>query len=556
MLTELTIHNLVLIESLTLSFTRGLSVLTGETGAGKSILLDGIGLALGARAESRMVRAGADKASISAHFSVETLPTLQALLHEQDIACDDELLVRRTLNKDGKSKAFINDTPVSIQLLKSVGAHLMEIHGQHDQRGLLDASTHLAVLDDYVADAALLQHVSTSYAAWKEAVKAHDILLKRIEAARAEAEYVEHAYNELSQLNPQHGEEEELAATRTAMQHQEQIIQTMQEALQALQEPTAVTSVLSQAERVLARLPDAAAALVAPATAALDRAHIELQEAVDQIELFAQQTGYDVQALEAAEERLFALRDMARKHRCHVDELAEKCAELQQKVEALASGEGNLLEAKQAIDTTRHAFLNHAQALSKKRHVAAAALQTSIQHELAGLKMGRATIAVELTEQPEADWHAGGIDRAQFVASTNPGSNMAPLHKIASGGELSRFMLACKMALSNQHGIASMIFDEIDTGVGGAVADKIGSRLRILAEAGYQVLCVTHLPQVAAHGHQHFMVQKDQQAEPTTTSVQPLNAVEREQEIARMLAGEGVTSEATAAAKKLLENAA
>ena len=549
MLTGLSIRDVVLIEALDLEFANGLGVLTGETGAGKSILLDALGLALGARADSGLVRAGADKAQVTASFDAPA--NVVALLGENDIEIDvgEPLLIRRSVKADGGSKAFINDQPCSAALLRDVGASLVEIHGQHDDRGLLNPRGHRALLDAFGrCDTAT---AAANFTSWHEAKVRLDIAREALENAARDQEWLEHAVAELAAFNPQPGEEEELAGERSDMQKGERIAEDLKAVLESFDGPKSGLALIRSAARKLDRLADAHP-LLAEALTSLDRAVIEASEAEDKLNAAARAIEYEPARLDEIEERLFELRALARKHNVAPDgiiALQERLAAQLQSIEA--GGEGlALLEAE--VAAKHAAYVTSATALSETRRASAAKLDAAVKVELAPLKLDAAQFQTSVEQLPEDRWAASGMDRVEFLISTNPGAPFAPLAKIASGGELSRFILALKVALAEEGGAATIIFDEIDRGVGGAVAAAIGERLARLAQHT-QLLAVTHSPQVAAKGKAHYFIAKSSQGTVTRTGVVLLDHEARSQEIARMLSGAEVTDEARAQAKRLLE---
>jgi len=549
MLTGLSIRDVVLIEALDLEFANGLGVLTGETGAGKSILLDALGLALGARADSGLVRAGADKAQVTASFDAPA--NVVALLGENDIEIEvgEPLLIRRSVKADGGSKAFINDQPCSAALLRDVGASLVEIHGQHDDRGLLNPRGHRALLDAFGrCDTAT---VAANFTSWHEAKVRLDIAREALENAARDQEWLEHAVAELAAFNPQPGEEEELAGERSDMQKGERIAEDLKAVLESFDGPKSGLALIRSAARKLDRLADAHP-LLAEALTSLDRAVIEASEAEDKLNAAARAIEYEPARLDEIEERLFELRALARKHNVAPDgiiALQERLTAQLQSIEA--GGEGlALLEAE--VAAKHAAYVMSATALSEARRVSAAKLDAAVKVELAPLKLDAAQFQTAVEQLPEDRWAASGMDRVELLISTNPGAPFAPLAKIASGGELSRFILALKVALAEEGGAATIIFDEIDRGVGGAVAAAIGERLARLAQHT-QLLAVTHSPQVAAKGKAHYFIAKSSQGTVTRTGVVLLDNEARSQEIARMLSGAEVTDEARAQAKRLLE---
>ncbi|HMO75446.1 MAG TPA: DNA repair protein RecN [Sphingopyxis sp.] len=553
MLTALSIANIVLIERLDLDFAAGLGVLTGETGAGKSILLDALGLALGARADSALVRQGTDKAQVTASFAPPAPGTpLAVLLADNEIALEpgEPLLIRRSLKADGGSRAFLNDQPCSAALLREVGGHLVEIHGQHDDRGLLAPAGHRALLDAYArADTGA---VAAAHAAWRAAEDRLAAAKAAISEAERDREWLGHCVAELAALSPQPGEEAELAEARAAMQKGERIAGDLGTILEAFEGSDSGPALLRGAARRLDRLAGDHP-LLAEALASLDRAIIDADEAETKLREAARALEYDPDRLEATETRLFELRAMARKHGVQPDELPTLAGDLAARLDAIEGGSAGLAKLEAAVAESAAAYTHAAAALSDLRTKAAARLDVAVAGELVPLKLDAARFQTLVERLPAERWGADGMDRVEFLISTNPGAPFAPLMKIASGGELSRFILALKVALAEEGGADTIIFDEIDRGVGGAVASAIGERLARLAGAGKQLLAVTHSPQVAAKGASHFMIAKSSEGTVTRTCVRALDAAGRREEIARMLSGAEVTEEARAQAERLLE---
>lgn len=542
----------MLIEQCDIAFTHGLCVLTGETGAGKSILLDALGLALGARSEIRLIRQGKEQASVSASFDISSNETVKAVLNELGFEAEDELLIRRTLTADGKTKCFINDITVGVNALKSVGERLIEVHGQHDGRGLLDASTHREMLDMHGELESSVAEVETAYKAWQSCNTKLSETQTMIAAAEREKDYLLHMQKELSELAPKAGEEAELADTRTLMMQSEKLAETLSDTLNELRTGKGAGGMLSAAQRILTRSALGKNTNFASAIEALERASNELQEAETAIENTLRDSQYDPTKLEQIEERLFTLRAVARKYNVTPEQLATLLSEVNEKLASLRTQEYLLADLQKAASAAKDKYLSAAEKLSKQRKKAAGSLEKAVAGELESLKMGATKFSVLLETLPEERWTATGIDSIQFQAATNKGTTLAPLHKIASGGELSRFMLAMKVALAKVKSTPSIIFDEIDTGTGGAVADAIGKRLARLGKT-HQVLVVTHLPQVAALGNHHLLILKEEKSSATYTKVESLTDKGRKEELARMLSGAEITSEARKAAEKLLQ---
>jgi DNA repair protein RecN (Recombination protein N) len=559
MLSALSIRDVVLIERLDLSFGTGLTVLTGETGAGKSILLDSLGLALGARAEAGLVRPGAEHASVSASFAPPPGHPICALLAEQGLDADDEVVLRRVLTKDGRSRAFINDQPVGVALLRRAGALLVEVQGQHEQIGLADPASHVALLDAFGAPRPLRDATATAWRDWRTASAALQAAQEAIAEAERDEAWLRHAVEELAGLAPQDGEEERLANERQRLQQGERRAEAIAAALSELaprdRRSSGPAASLRAASRALQRLvapnqPDAVNP-AAPAVAALERAEEALAEAESLLTRISADADADPRLLEQAEERLFALRAVARKHAATVPDLPALLDTLCTRLAALETGAAEVFALEQAVHRAREDYAESAALLGTARRVAANKLDRAVAKELPPLRLGKARFHAEVAALEEAGWGPGGADLVRFLIATNPGQELAPLGRIASGGELSRLMLALKVVLSSGSSVPTLVFDEVDADVGGATAAAVGERLTRVAER-VQVLVVTHSPQVAARGSAHLRVSKLATRGRTATSVDHLDARERREEIARMLAGETVTEAARAAADDLL----
>jgi DNA repair protein RecN (Recombination protein N) len=548
MLLSLSIRDIVLIERLDLAFAAGLSVLTGETGAGKSILLDALGLALGARADAGLVRRGANQAVVVAEFAPEALAGVAPLLEEQGIAAEMTLVLRRVLNADGRSRAFVNDQPVGIGLLKQLGDLLVEIQGQFEQRGLLDQGRHAALLDAFGGTP--VAAVRAAWTAWQSSREARTAAERAIAAARAEEEWLRHAVIELDRLDPRPGEEESLAERRTILMHRAQIEEAVAAATEQLSGDRGAERGLNAAARALERVRLKAAGTLDPAIAAIERAMVEAAEAAGMLAAAFDEeaAGGDVEAVEA---RLFELRALARKHAVAVDELAGLRTALHDRLGTLEDGEDRLKSLAAAEVRARAAYLAAAEALCAARRAAAAGFDRAVAAELGPLKLDRARFATVITSLSETDWGPGGTERVAFEVATNPGAAPGPLARIASGGELSRFLLALKVVLARVAKVPTIVFDEVDAGIGGAVAAAVGERLQRLGQE-VQVLVVTHSPQVASRGTEHWRVAKEVTSSGTATRVEKLPDAERREEIARMLSGSRITDEARAAADSLL----
>ncbi|MGK6318144.1 DNA repair protein RecN [Sphingomonas sp. DT-204] len=550
MLTALAIRDVVLIEALDLDFAPGLGVLTGETGAGKSILLDALGLALGARADSGLVRHGVQQASVAATFELPPDGAIASLMAQNGLELEpgEPLIIRRILKADGGSRAFVNDQPASAGLLRELGGQLVEIHGQHDDRGLLNPRGHRTLLDAF--GRCDTGPVAVAYHAWREAEDALAVARAEQGAAEADREWLEHAVAELQSFAPNPGEEATLAERRAAMQRGEKVAGELAAVAALLDDSDGALARLRQAGRILDRVGDAHPAL-AEALAAIDRALAEGDAAQASIDAAAEALAFDPAALETDEARLFDLRALARKHRVQPDDLALLAEELAGRLARLESGGHEIAALEAALAEKTRAYEEASEALSTARIAAAERLDAAMMTELAPLKLDAARFRTAVEPLPREQWGTHGADRVEFLVSTNPGAPFGPLVRIASGGELSRFILALKVALAEEGGARTLIFDEIDRGVGGAVASAIGERLARLAERA-QVLVVTHSPQVAARGARHLLIAKSHDGTVTRTGVTPLDPAERREEIARMLSGAEITDEARAQAERLL----
>jgi DNA repair protein RecN (Recombination protein N) len=557
MLARLSIRDIVLIDRLDIDFGAGLAALTGETGAGKSILLDAFALALGARGDTALVREGAEQGQVTAAFDVAKEHPARRLLAENDLiadpAAEDELIVRRVQFADGRTRAFVNDQPVSVQVLRALGAALVEIHGQHDDRAFVEAATHRALLDAFggiEADAVEVRRLWDQRRTCEAAVEMHRA---EVERARREAEWLRHAVDELGRLASQTGEETSLAERRTAMMQAEKAAEDLRATLEAVAGPQSPVPPLATAVRRLERRTAQAPALVEPVIKAIDSALTALDEARTHLEHALRVADYDPDELERIEERLFALRAAGRKYNVPVDELAALARRYQADLALIDAGAGRLaaLEHEALAAVTR--YRQTAAALSAARKRAAQKLDKAVNGELKPLKLERAQFATQIESEGEGP---EGLDRIEFWVRTNPGTRPGPLMKVASGGELARFLLALKVVLADRGSAPTLIFDEIDTGVGGATADAIGVRLARLS-SGVQVIAVTHAPQVAARADRHYLITKDPLAngKRVATRVTELEAERRREEIARMLAGAEITAEARAAAERLIRAA-
>ncbi len=555
MLARLSIRDIVLIDRLDLDFASGLAVLTGETGAGKSILLDAFALALGARGDATLVRQGAEQGQVTAMFELPARHPARALLSECDIAADEALILRRVQFADGRTRAFVNDQPVGAQALQSLGAALVEIHGQHDARALVDAATHRRLLDAFGGLEETAAAVTALWNARREAEAAVASHRAEVERVAREAEYLRHAVEELGKLKPEAGEETALADRRATMMQAEKIAGDLRDAHDTLAGAASPVPALSAAVRRLERRGVQAPALVEPAVKALDSALNALEEARSHLEHALAVADHDPRELERIEERLFALRAAGRKYNSPVDALSAVADRHAAELALIDAGAERLAALEKAAAEADRRFAAAAAKLSAARAKAAEKLDKAVNAELKPLKLERAKFSTRI-ESDAATAGPHGIDRVEFWVQTNPGTRPGPLMKVASGGELARFLLALKVVLADRGSAPTLVFDEIDTGVGGAVADAIGVRLARLGER-VQVVTVTHAPQVAARAERHYLITKEalDKGRRVATRVVELAAARRREEIARMLAGAEITEEARAAAEKLIRAA-
>ncbi len=551
MLRSLNINNVVLIDRLDIDFAPGFGVLTGETGAGKSILLDSLGLVLGKRAETSLIRQGADRLSVTAVFDNIDNAEFRKLLSDNDLETGDEIMIKRSLTSSGAGKIFFNDQPISAKLLKEIGKYLVEIHGQFDNQGLLNPANHLAILDSFGGYEALKQSCRQSFSDYSEAVKQRASAEHDIAKAKEDEDNLRHWIKELEQTAPCQGEMAELQSRRQELMHAEKIIENLNYAYNALTSGRDVSSALRSAQSGIDKANGYVDGKYDEIYAALDRALIEVTDVVDAIENASADIGVNANEQENIDSRIFALKDLARKHGVDVEELPAKLEEFKRQLSSIEMGEDGLTALRQDEQNKRLAYVAAANALHQARVEAAQKLDKFVMTELPPLKMDKARFETVITAKDETAWSDKGFDDVCFTVATNPNSPQGPINKIASGGELSRFMLALKVNLMSAGSVPTMIFDEIDAGIGGAVAQAVGERLARLGQS-VQVLVVTHAPQVAALGTSHFKVEKHTKDDITTTTVYCLSAAERQEEIARMLAGETITDEARAAALKLM----
>ncbi len=554
MLSHLSIRDIVLIEKLDMEFSRGLSVLTGETGAGKSILLDALSLALGARGDAGLVRHGATQGQITAVFDIADDHPARAVLRSNDLGDGGELVLRRVQAADGRSRVYVNDQPASVTLLKELGKALVEIHGQHDDRAMIAPDAHRDLLDAFGGLQGEAAGVRTAWSLWRQAETALNRHRAKVEAAAREADYLRASSAELTALKPEAGEETALSEKRQGMMRAEKTAADLNEANDVLSGSGSPVPQLVSLFRRLERKKAEAPELVTPIADALGRALDELGEAQSAVEAAMRAADFDPKVLERTEERLFALRAASRKFAVPVDKLADLAAKMSADLTDLDAGADRLAGMQSEAVAARDGYDALAAKLTVGRALAAKALEAAVMAELPALKLERAAFIVDM--QSEADARsADGNDTVEYHVRTNPGTRAGPMMKVASGGELSRFLLALKVALADRGSAPTLVFDEIDTGVGGAVADAIGQRLKRLAQK-VQVLSVTHAPQVAARSDTHFLIAKAESGGKMATSVSVMDRGERLEEIARMLSGAEITSEARAAAERLMkENA-
>lgn len=558
MLESLSINNIVLIDKLNIQLDKGLCVLTGETGSGKSILLDALGLVIGYRSNSRLLRNGESMGSVVAEFNITSNKDCKELLKELDIGFDDSIIIRRILYSDGRSKAFINDVQVTQSFLQNVGETLVEIHGQNEQVGLLNSSMHRDILDDFGNLNEKRNIVSKIYDNMKNSKDKLDEILKKKNDNEKEQDYLKHIINEIESLNIQPNEEQELADKRIVMMNKEKVLNVLNDVKDIIDGQNNVDKALSSAQHTISRGIALGENLMGDGKNAfedivenLEQASININEVISKIDEIFNNLGFDNDTLETVEERLFAIRGLARKLNIQPDMILDLKVELEKKLSFLENQEVFISDLEKEVSELKNQFLKEAKELSELRKTTAKKLANELMNELKPLKMEKTIFNVDFKELDENNWNRNGIDSIKFIASTNPGMPMCELSKIASGGELSRFMLALKVVLSNVKSVPTIIFDEIDTGISGAVAEAVGDRLKKLGN-NLQVLVVTHHAQVASKGNYHLKVRKQQSENKTTTIVDVLNIDDRIKEIARMFSGEVITDEALMVAKKML----
>ena len=554
MLRRLSIRNYVLISSLDIDLGAGMAVFTGETGAGKSILLDALGLALGARATSGVVARGCDRASVAAVFAIDGSDPVHTLLAEHDLDRGGELLLRRVIGADGRSRAFVNDAPTGLALLRSIGSLLVEIDGQTEAGGLLDPAQHLTMLDEFAGQGAERESLAAAHAAWRAAQAAQEDAEATQEASLREEEDLRHAVSELEALAPESGEEERRAAERTMLLNGQKIAEALDAASAGMTGESGVGSRLRAARREIERVAPAAAGTLDALLESLERAAIEAEEAEGALSAALGALDTDAVRLEAVEERLFSLRAAARKHRTVPDSLPALLTRLRGELDQIEGGADRLVALRAATEAAHEAYRDKADAVRRGRRRAACALDQAVAGELTPLKLARARFSTALDPVAEGAESRTGIDRCRFMLAPDPGADPQPLAKVASGGERARLLLALRVCLARAAGLSTLVFDEIDRGIGGAVADAVGERLARLAQ-DVQVLVVTHSPQVAARGDHHYRVSRSEGEQGATARVALLDEDQRQEEIARMLSGAQVTEEARAAADSLLSRA-
>lgn len=545
MLASLTIKNVVLIDQLTIDFNAGLCALTGETGAGKSILLDSLGLALGARSDVGLVRHGTDAAIVTVSFDLPVDHPALSFLSSQDLDVDTTLILRRSVTNEGRSKAFINDQPVSVTLLKQVGEMLVEIHGQFDTQNLLNPKYHAGLLDEYAGHKFLLSALKINWDDWKDKERKLIQARESMDKARSDEEYYRTSLEDIDALSPKENEEKSLTALRNRLMRRDKILENLNIAEVGLND---IEGLSGSVWRSLEAIGDDAK----EATEAMDRVNAEIQEVVASLQALSAEIENSEYSLTEIDDRLFALKAQARKHNCSIDDLQKKRDEIAQALDAIENQDGDLVELMRQVEVAKENYSNKAIKLSNSRKKEAKKLAQLIMVELPPLKLEKARFEVCVEDLAEDNWNVQGMDKVQFLVATNPGAEAGQLNKVASGGEMARFMLALKVVLSEVGTACALIFDEVDSGVGGATAAAVGERLERLAN-GRQILVVTHSPQVAAMAKHHWIVQKSGKNKVTTNIIPLSGKSERQEEIARMLAGAEITKEARAAAAKLLE---
>ncbi len=552
MLARLSIRDVVLIDQLDLALEPGFAALTGETGAGKSILLDALGLVLGARGDAKLVRHGSEQAVVTAAFEIGDDHPVRALLRDRGLDSEGPIIIRRAVGADGRGRAFVNDQPATVALLREAGDMLVEIQGQAEQHGLADTATHRPALDAFAGAETALAAVREAFGAWRAAIEARDAFAAMASRAASDEEYLRHALGELEALDPKPGEEAQLQSERQLLMHRERLVEGLNGAMAELSGARPVEGALRSARRHLDRIAGKAGAALDPVMAALDRAAIEVGEVLRLLERVGASIEGDTSRLQTVDDRLFALRDLARKHRVDVAGLPALRQDIAARLAAITDSSAERARLEKRAAEARTTYVARAEALTDARKAAAARLDKAIAKELPPLKLEKARFATRIDAAPESEWSADGRDRVAFEVSTNPGAPLGAIGRIASGGELARFMLALKVVLARSGSAPTLVFDEVDSGIGGATAAAVGERLARLGRT-VQVLVVTHSPQVAARAGHHYRVEKQVKgAAKTATRVETLAGPKRREEIARMLAGAAVTDEARSAADALM----
>ncbi|MAV88561.1 MAG: DNA repair protein RecN [Rhodospirillaceae bacterium] len=550
MLLSLSIRNVVLIDYLNINFENGLVVLSGETGSGKSILLDALGLAIGARADADLVRYNSKLITVIAEFQMPNNGLIEKLLNDHGIEMDSALLLKRTVSIEGRSRAFINDQPVNIAFLKRIGELLVEIHGQLETHGLLDPINHRKILDDYGNYPELLESVSRSFKKWKDAQTLYQSKVEEFNKVKKEEEFVRFSVDELVEINPRENDEQLLSDKRSLLMNAGNLIMVTKEAFEQL--TNSIEPNLREVIQKVMRSLEKAGGKFDQLASCLERSLLEATEAISEIELLSEQLSSRPDDLEKTEERLFRLRALARKHQVPVSELPELLLRLEKQLATLIDGESNLKIMEEEIIGLKNTYKSDCENLTLTRSKVSSELDDLVSLELHPLKLEAARFVTQLIELPESDWNEYGVESISFKVQTNPNTELGPLNKIASGGELARIMLALKVILADSIKIPTIIFDEVDAGIGGAAAAAVGDRLEKLG-INTQVLVITHSPQVASRGNNHFRIIKESDKDGNRIILSPLTSISRTEEIARMLSGSEITDEARAAALKLIK---
>ena len=551
MLKSLSIRNIVLIDSLDVDFSDGLVILSGETGAGKSMLLDSLNLLLGERSDSSLVRQGTDKLSVTGVFEVTKENKIYEIAKQYDLDIDDDIIIKRIITADGKNKILFNDQIITLKLLKELAENLVEIHGQHDSQGLLNPSTHCEILDNYGRYNKEQQTVANLFEAYKKALRELEQKKAMLSKAKQDEENLKHWLDELQKTAPEKGEEEKLRNRRSELMNAEKILDKLNTAYTCLNGRDSVVDNVSKAYNAISKANEIVNNKYADIEQNLENTLYTLNDIIEQIQTKSSDISLSQNEIDNIETRLFLLKDLAKKHQTEIDLLPEKMQEIREALESLQNGEEGIKDLEQKVENLRKEYIKASETLSACRKKAAKELDKNIMQELTPLKMEKAVFQTTIKEKPENLWTSNGWDNVNFEISTNPNTPLGPLNKIASGGELSRLMLALKVHLAGKNSQETLVFDEIDAGIGGATAEAVGERLSRLAQKE-QVFVVTHLPQVAAFGNENLKVSKHTKDNVTTTTLNKLTKKEKLEEIARMLAGEKITEEARAAAQALL----